>query len=192
MTTPTQAQIEAAAEKIYEDFAARMGGAWKYLADASVIKVQCMATAKAALTAAFAVDTRTPRSVRQHCGSVVRRAIKRGMLKRPAQCQRCGAQPRRNKAGVSQIQAHHKDYSKPLEVEWLCVDCHRTATPWPSVPSGKANGLKNSQSKLDEMAVRAIRSLKGKTTSADLAKTYNVNPTTIQRIWKGELWDHVR
>ena len=46
----------------------------------------------------------------------VRRAIKRGRLKRKA-CVSCGT----NK----DIHAHHKDYSKPLEVVWLCAKCHR-------------------------------------------------------------------
>ena len=59
MTTPTQAQIEAAAEKIWEDFSARLGGEWKHLRDNAVIKVQCMATAKAALTAAAQVGVPT-------------------------------------------------------------------------------------------------------------------------------------
>lgn len=24
------------------------------------------------------------------------------------------------------VQAHHADYSKPMEVTWLCIDCHST------------------------------------------------------------------
>lgn len=27
--------------------------------------------------------------------------------------------------GKADVQAHHEDYSKPLEVIWLCLDCHR-------------------------------------------------------------------
>lgn len=33
----------------------------------------------------------------------------------PRPCGRCGAQ---------KAQAHHEDYSKPLQVEWLCAKCH--------------------------------------------------------------------
>ena len=32
-------------------------------------------------------------------------------------CNRCGSDTR--------VHAHHHDYSKPLEIEWLCVSCHR-------------------------------------------------------------------
>lgn len=48
---------------------------------------------------------------------VTHRAIKRGALARPDACQRCGRADRA-------IEAHHADYTKPLEVEWLCQPCH--------------------------------------------------------------------
>jgi hypothetical protein len=50
--------------------------------------------------------------------SAVTYAIKMGRLVRPCMCSRCG--------GDDRIQAHHPDYSKPLDVEWLCLACHRT------------------------------------------------------------------
>lgn len=28
------------------------------------------------------------------------------------------------RCGIKEVQAHHPDYSKPLEVIWLCVGCH--------------------------------------------------------------------
>ena len=43
----------------------------------------------------------------------VYRAIKTGRLvKEPCHC------------GETEVQGHHEDYSKPLDVEWLCAKCH--------------------------------------------------------------------
>ncbi len=50
---------------------------------------------------------------------MVRRAIKRGVLVVPATCSVCG--------GAGDIQAHHEDYSKPLDVKWLCKPHHAEA-----------------------------------------------------------------
>lgn len=47
----------------------------------------------------------------------VRRAIRKGLLVRLA-CESCGD---------PKTHAHHEDYSKPLDVQWLCRDCHETA-----------------------------------------------------------------
>lgn len=46
-------------------------------------------------------------------------AVKYGTLKKPAACSSCG----RGSSGHG-LQAHHTDYSKPLEVRWLCTACH--------------------------------------------------------------------
>lgn len=46
-----------------------------------------------------------------------RKALKSGTLIRATSCQVCGSD--RN------IEAHHPDYSKPLDVRWLCKRCHR-------------------------------------------------------------------
>lgn len=47
----------------------------------------------------------------------VRAAILAGKVVRPSNCPRCGA--------PENIEGHHKDYSKPLELEWLCRACHK-------------------------------------------------------------------
>jgi ribosomal protein S27AE len=52
----------------------------------------------------------------------VDRAIDKGILVRPDKCSRCGE-------GAKIIQAHHPDYSKPLEVIWVCPACHATYHP---------------------------------------------------------------
>lgn len=47
----------------------------------------------------------------------VRRAIKRGLLVRPDRCEKCDVECKPD--------AHHEDYTRPLDVEWLCKPCHR-------------------------------------------------------------------
>ncbi len=39
-----------------------------------------------------------------------------GYLKRPNRCEKC---KRRRKP-----EAHHTDYMKPLDIQWLCKSCH--------------------------------------------------------------------
>ncbi len=73
--------------------------------------------------------TRVPRDVRERAGRAARHAIAKGVLTRPDTCSRCGKTPPRLKGGLPSIQAHHHDYSRPLDVEWICVQCHRDETP---------------------------------------------------------------
>lgn len=42
--------------------------------------------------------------------------IRDGRLFRPKKCERC--------ARDYKLHAHHEDYSKPLDVIWLCTPCH--------------------------------------------------------------------
>lgn len=49
------------------------------------------------------------------CRQRTARAVKSGILKKTPCCV-CGAE---------KVQAHHEDYSKPLEVKWMCFKCHR-------------------------------------------------------------------
>jgi ribosomal protein S27AE len=50
-------------------------------------------------------------------GSRVLYAIKTGRLVRPLACEECGTSERK-------ITAAHRDYSRPLDVRWLCHACH--------------------------------------------------------------------
>ena len=47
---------------------------------------------------------------------IVGNAIRDGHLIRPDKCENCGCS--------SNLQAHHDNYMKPLDVRWLCVACH--------------------------------------------------------------------
>ena len=44
-------------------------------------------------------------------------AIKHLGLKKPSTCSECGVS--------TKLEGHHKDYSKPLGVVWLCSKCHK-------------------------------------------------------------------
>lgn len=48
----------------------------------------------------------------------VARALKNGIIVKPVICDNCQQELK--------LLAHHKDYSKPLEVLWLCQDCHNS------------------------------------------------------------------
>lgn len=63
---------------------------------------------------------------KEHAQAIARRAIQRGEITRPEACERCQA--------TGEVHAHHHDYSKPLDVEFLCRSCHRQehAPPEPS------------------------------------------------------------
>lgn len=65
-------------------------------------------------------NARNPEKRRAH--NVVGNEIKQGRLDRPAECARCKA--------TGPVQASHDDYSKPLEIEWLCIPCHRRKDIW--------------------------------------------------------------
>lgn len=55
---------------------------------------------------------------RQLARERVRDALEAGRMTKPVACQRC-------KASGVRITAHHEDYCKPLEVEWMCDVCHK-------------------------------------------------------------------
>ena len=56
------------------------------------------------------------------------KAKRRGELSPPDKCAGCGAS--RSQHGF-RLQAHHADYSKPLDVRWLCPACHRAVHTYP-------------------------------------------------------------
>ena len=58
-----------------------------------------------------------PNNLQKHYARVaVRNALKRGTLIKPNSCSECGKK--------GKVEADHHDYSKRLDVTWLCRDCH--------------------------------------------------------------------
>jgi hypothetical protein len=55
-------------------------------------------------------------SLKQNARKKVLRAVKSGKIVKPTECEECKQE--------LFLEAHHEDYSKPLEVKWLCKTCH--------------------------------------------------------------------
>jgi ribosomal protein S27AE len=51
---------------------------------------------------------------------LVQKAVQRGKIKKPSCCQQCG-----QSFPAHKLQAHHHDYSRPLDVSWYCGPCHK-------------------------------------------------------------------
>jgi len=120
--------------------------------------------------------------------NAVQKAVRKGLLHRPLRCSRCGKVPPKAKDGRNQIHGHHADYSKPLEVEWLCVYCHRKETPpadWSKYPGKKytARGTENVFAKLTTAQVVMIRA--SKESNSTLAKKLGVDKSTVTRAKNG-------
>jgi len=74
------------------------------------------------------------RAEKLRANALVNKRVRRGRLARPTACTHCGKEGR--------VDAHHEDYAKPADIEWLCRSCHmkrhhrrnteeRTALPEP-------------------------------------------------------------
>ena len=46
-------------------------------------------------------------------------AVRRGRIIKPSCCSACGRE-----AEKRSLHGHHEDYTKPLDVQWLCAECH--------------------------------------------------------------------
>ena len=57
--------------------------------------------------------------VKRSAHTAVSNAVRDGRLTAPDQCEQCG-----HDFSHFRREAHHNDYDKPLEVEWLCSICH--------------------------------------------------------------------
>lgn len=57
--------------------------------------------------------------IKDVASQAVRSLVATGKIIKPDQCSIC-----LSIVGSKSIQGHHEDYSKPLEVIWVCVKCH--------------------------------------------------------------------
>jgi hypothetical protein len=74
-----------------------------------------MTPERRAAKARYQTQYRERNRIKRNARARVERAIRIGKLRREP-CVSCGATP---------AEGHHPDYSKPLDVVWLCFRCHR-------------------------------------------------------------------
>lgn len=101
---------------------------------------------------------------RRRARYAVSRAVRSGKLIKPKQCESCGA------SGVS-ITGHHEDYSKHLEVMWLCRPCHFRQ----HLNQGEISSIKLTAEQVSE-----IRN--SPESNRSLARRFGVHSKTIYRI----------
>ena len=51
------------------------------------------------------------------CRSILNEAVRCGKIKRPNTCESCFKE--------CKPEGHHEDYSRPFDVDWLCIECHK-------------------------------------------------------------------
>jgi len=51
-----------------------------------------------------------------HAQTALGNAVRDGLVIKPIRCSKCGQK--------TKLEGHHEDYSKPLNVQWLCNSCH--------------------------------------------------------------------
>jgi hypothetical protein len=120
-------------------------------------------------------------------------ALRKGVVFR-GPCEVCGSEEK--------VHAHHHDYSKPLDVHWLCFICHKKAHPvseedkkvkFSDAKRADVIGSNNPFSKLDEVAVHEIKLMLSCGVSQErIAKAFAVTQTTVSKIKCGEIWSHVK
>jgi hypothetical protein len=54
---------------------------------------------------------------KRNAAAAVQRAVKAGLISKPTHCEMCSL--------PAYLVGHHEDYSKRLEVKWICQSCHR-------------------------------------------------------------------
>lgn len=66
----------------------------------------------------FRKTVRKCETIARNAQSLLRYHVLKGNIKKPDTCEQCGL------TGLK-IEGAHKDYTRPLDVRWLCCSCHR-------------------------------------------------------------------
>src|SRR5688572_5383578 len=96
------------------------------LPESGVRKVVALASPSrrvlAALFGRTAAGLDEAEALRNRARGQLKRAVVDGTVDKPLECQACG-----KRCEPHALHGHHHDYTKPLDVDWLCATCHRHA-----------------------------------------------------------------
>ena len=112
-------------------------------------------------------------------------AIDAGVIERPDRCERCGR--------LCTPHGHHGDYSRKLDVEWVCRKCHAAIHGTPTAdPTAMARGEHNHFHKLKRDEVLKIRALcaNGESQSS-VARRFGITQGAVSFIVLRKTWAHV-
>ncbi len=107
---------------------------------------------------------------------------------------------------TDKVNAHHHDYSKPYDVEWLCQDCHKShhhsgknlteehkRTKFVRAKHARLYGKDNPNAKLTEKDVSQIKSLlaTGEYSQTRIGKMFGVAQSLVSSIKLGKHWQDI-
>lgn len=75
------------------------------------------------------------KTVKGRARTLLGSAVNHGNIIKPSHCSCCGREARGRA-----LQGHHDDYTKPLDVRWLCSQCHSRAHCEPNSTSNARKG----------------------------------------------------
>jgi hypothetical protein len=129
-------------------------------------------------------DKRRAHPERLAAHDAVKWALSTSKLTRPDHCSVCGKD--------CKPEGHHDDYSKPLDVRWLCRACHFAHHGIKIVPKTSVSGEYVGTSKLQADQVLQIRRLSGAGLSQRaIAKQFGIDQSTVSDIVRRERWKHL-
>lgn len=102
---------------------------------------------------------------KRKANQIVNKAVKEGRLKKPLSCKKCKK--------VNKIVGHHDDYSRPLDVTWVCESCHMKIHYKPL--------LNKDQLFILSSTIKEFRRA-SMITKAQLSRELDVSYTTVSRI----------
>ena len=115
---------------------------------------------------------------------LLRAAVISGEIVKPEKCITCAA--------TKPLVAHHHDYSKPLDVHWICRSCHAKEHGIAvGVKKNFAKGEAHGSAKLNAVVVGEIRAQLGQVSIRELARYYGVSEKLVRLIKNGEIWKNV-